>query len=201
VGSSDQQVIGQRFGKLVVVAKAWSDRWLCRCDCGNEKAIRLVYLKKNMTKSCGCLRAKHGLSHLPEFNVWNMMQQRCNNPNYNRYLDYGGRGIKVCERWLGPKGFEHFISDLGRRPSPQHKLERIDNDGDYAPSNCCWVTQAEQSRNRRNNKWVTYNGETLVVKDWATKLGMDVMTLKYRLKHWGLERAMTTPLAPNSRRK
>lgn len=196
----DRSIIGRRFGKLVVVEYAEKGKWRCKCDCGGVSTPVLRNLKRGMTTSCGCMKGstRHGLTHAPEFNVWSMMKQRCNNPNNDRYEDYGGRGIKICDRWLGPEGLPNFVADLGPRPTPLHKLERIDNDGDYEPGNCKWVTQAEQSRNRRNSIHVTFAGETMVLKDWATRLGMKVATLTYRIKNWGLERAMTEPLGPNS---
>jgi len=120
-----------------------------------------------------------------------MMLQRCYNPNHGGYKDYGGRGIVVCDRWLGKKGLVNFVADMGNRPSPKHKIDRIDNDGPYSPENCRWVTEAVQQRNTSRNVNVTWDGRTMCAKDWAKELNIGYQTLLYRLDNWGVERAMT----------
>ncbi len=118
------------------------------------------------------------------------MLNRCQNPKAEGFRYYGGRGIAVCERW---RQFDHFIADLGRRP-PGTSLERIDNNGPYEPGNCRWARLAEQNRNRSMTVWLTLNGETLCMTDWATRIGMTKATLFNRLKAgWSIERALTTP--------
>lgn len=141
---------GQRFGKLVVVRKVESDRlwkafWLCRCDCGREKAIRVDHLKRGAVQSCGCfrdqrlksgLRLKHGDSrrdeHTSEYRTWIKMLNRCYDANDKAYHRYGGRGITVCDRWRN--SYEAFLADMGRRPSDSHSIDRTDNDGNYEPA-------------------------------------------------------------------
>lgn len=197
---------GQRFGRLVVIRRAptvsgRNTRWLCRCDCGVEKAIFRGSLRKGGTVSCGCWRKAlghvcnrtHGMRESPEYEIWSGMKKRCYNSRTKSYARYGGRGVTVCERWRG--SFEAFLEDMGQRPSPQHTLERISSDGPYAPDNCKWATQAEQQNNRTNNRRITFRGETLTVAQWARRVGMRIGTLHHRLQHgWGEEQALTAPV-------
>ena len=97
------------------------------------------------------------------------MKSRCNNPNNNQYSDYGGRGIRVCERW---STFENFLADMGERPTPKHSIDRIDVNGDYCPENCRWATKEEQNNNKRNCILVTYNGKTQNFKQWCKELNL-----------------------------
>lgn len=141
--------------------------------------------------------ASHG-RRTPEhriWRVWSQMRQRCQNTNDQRYDYYGGRGIKVCERWDGLNGFVNFLADMGPRPEG-FQLDRKDNDGDYCPENCRWVSRKEQNRNTRQALKVTYNGETKAVGEWAEQLGIPKNTLKSRLFRagWSVERAFTTPV-------
>lgn len=136
---------------------------------------------------------RHGMSDSPERRVWHNMIQRCLNAKTKSYKDYGGRGIRVCGRWL--EAFSNFFADMGPRPSPQHTLERKDNDKDYEPGNCCWATRVEQSRNNRRNVRLEFNGQTKVLTDWAKENGLTVTVLWKRLFKlgWTVEQALTTP--------
>src|SRR5689334_4957651 len=113
---------------------------------------------------------KHGMWNKPEYKAWQKMKDRCYNPRSQRYDRYGARGIRVCGRWLA--SFEAFFEDLGPRPSPEHSLERTDNDGDYCPENCRWATRAEQNRNRSDNVLLEYEGRRLTRAEWAREMGM-----------------------------
>jgi len=127
----------------------------------------------------------------PEERCWLKMMQRCGNPKQVGYHNYGGRGIKVCDRW---HKLSNFIADMGPRPSPKHSIERRDNNGDYTPSNCKWATRHEQHRNMRRNVWLTLDGVTLCLKDWARSTGMDQMTIKGRLRRgWSVRDTLTLP--------
>jgi hypothetical protein len=154
---------GQRFGRWTVLAFAKSDargqaHWLCKCDCGEQKVVRGADLRNGSTFSCGCFKtaasilrnirhghARHG-SISPEYRSWYALRGRCTNPKNTRYGDWGGRGIRVCDRW---RSFDNFLADMGRKPSPEYSIERRDNDGHYEPSNCYWATRKEQRANQR----------------------------------------------------
>lgn len=153
-------MIGKRFGRLVVVRFAWKSNsensyWECRCDCNNTTTVYGGSLRSGETKSCGCLRKEthttHGMYETPTYRTWADMIRRCNNPKAENYKDYGGRGIKVCGRWLK---FENFFEDIGVRPVGL-TLERKNNELGYSTENCCWATKTQQARNQRifkNNK-------------------------------------------------
>lgn len=113
---------------------------------------------------------KHGCCYTPEYKTWEGIKKRCYNRNGKFYARYGGRGIKVCERWL--HSFENFAADMGAKPSPEHQIDRINNDGDYAPENCRWATRTEQARNKANSVFVTIAGETMSLAAWYEKLGV-----------------------------
>lgn len=131
--------------------------------------------------------------------IWFGMKQRCNNPKHEAYARYGGRGIKICERW---ESFQNFMEDMGPRPGPEYSIERLNNDLGYEPSNCKWATRTEQSRNTRNNRRLTYNGETLCVSEWAERFGLHHNRITKRLESgWSVEEALTTPASASSPRR
>lgn len=198
-----KDLAGVTFGKLTairIVGKTSENRdiWLCRCCCGTSvERPRNSLLHQKFIHSCGCAHSgrkrffKHGLSGTPEHRVWSSMIQRCGDLNCNAYPRYGGRGIKVCERWLD---FANFYADIGPRPSSLHTIERIDNNKGYEPDNCCWATKAEQNQNTRNNVNITYNGQTKCLAEWGRIIGVSVGTVHARLKRgWSPERAVSTP--------
>lgn len=198
---------GRRFGRLVVLQRHGKNKfrqitWECLCDCGNTSVVVGSSLRSGNTTSCGCygksVSKKHGRSRdsTPEYRVWACMLSRCRNANDKGYHNYGGRGIRVCERWLS---FGDFLADMGERPSPKHSLDRHpDNNGNYEPGNCRWATKKQQDTNRRTTRLVTFEGETLCIKDWAKKfsIGYDVLLNRFNLG-WSPDAAFFTP--PNKR--
>ena len=174
------------FNRLTVIKQDGSDKhkkvkWICACVCGNTVSVIGSALIIGNTQSCGCyqidrikeVETTHGHSknkkQSPEYHTWCNMKERCNNPDNIAYINYGGRGIKVCKRWFK---FENFLKDMGLKPSKLHSIERINNDKDYTPSNCKWDIRHNQSRNNRRNRWFEYNGKKMVLSDWATYFGV-----------------------------
>ena len=182
------EMIGKVFGRLTITergANAGKERrWWCLCECGNIKLIYGLSLRSGATRSCGCLAREmasksnttHGMTGTAEWCAWTSMKSRCNNKKHASFSDYGGRGIKVCKEWQF--SFLSFYKDIGARPSPEHQIDRIDNNGDYTSANCHWATRKENMRNRRNTK--RFNGFTL--KEWAEKTGKNYNTLKTRAR-------------------
>lgn len=196
-----KDLTGQKFGRLTVVDYAGSVKgvayWKCLCDCGVvRERIQSRHLCSGTTKSCGCLGREvllkvhtvHGMYHLPENKVWNSMKQRCLNPRCHAYEDYGGRGITVCRRWID--SFADFYADVGPRPSAQHSLDRIDNDGNYEPGNVRWSTMSQQNRNMRSNKIVTHNGASMLSADWARRCGVTTTVFCRWMKRYGSDVAI-----------
>lgn len=194
-------MIGRRFGKLTVIEqgptyytpKRQSQlQWRCQCDCGGETVVRGGQLRLGRVKSCGCLHIEallarsvtHGQSRggkrTKAYSAWKNMHTRCYNPNHVDWHSYGGRGIAVAPQW---RSYEQFYADMGDPPEGC-SLDRIDFNGDYCAANCRWATFAEQSRNTRQNVWVTYKGRRMVLADAAHEAGLSP-ALVYSRKHQG----------------
>lgn len=198
-----RDLTGQVFSQLTVIKFAYRKKhifWECLCSCGNTTYYSTGDLYRGRTVSCGCYRKNRNLKHgharkkqiSKEYTSWYDMKRRCCDPNQSKYYLYGGKGIKVCDRWL--HSFENFLADMGLKPTPKHSIERLDASKDYEPINCVWATVAEQNRNKSTNRRITFNGETLCLKDWSVRLNIPYMTLSKRLTRWPLEQAMTEPI-------
>lgn len=177
---------GQKFGRLLVIkleSSTSKTRWLCKCDCGNERIVHGTSLKKGTTVSCGCygkerrtaLHTIHGKRSVPEYAIWNGIKNRCLNPNLRSYPNYGGRGITICDRWRDD--FQAFYEDMGPRPSPDHSVDRIDTNGPYSPENCKWSTRVEQARNRRPRSKTGYSGVYKLKNRWIVRIGIAGMLI------------------------
>jgi hypothetical protein len=199
-------MIGRRFERLMVIQESperpslHEFQWICRCDCGSEVKVRGTNLRTGNTTSCGCRRQEvstqralhHGAARrgrmLPEYISWVEMRKRCSNRNLPAFVDYGGRGIKVCPEW---DSFEQFYADMGARPSPKHSLDRINNNGPYSPENCRWATRTDQNRNTRATRFLTHQGQTLPIGDWADKTGIGLKTIHGRMRRgWSVCRTL-----------
>lgn len=166
-----RNLAGLRFGLITVVRYLkCHDRsgkiWLCRCNCGKEFLTQSNKLTSGHSRSCGCKLIKHGHSsnRTPEYRTWCAMNNRCLNPNNTAYRYYGGRGIKVCRGWQ--LSYARFLRDMGARPKGK-TLDRINNNGNYKPSNCRWANSQQQQSNRRCNRIIEFNGIKQSVTAWA----------------------------------
>lgn len=181
-----KDISGKRFGKLTVKEYAYTNRdgkacWLCVCDCGNEKVFSGKSLRLGIATSCGCGRKTHGLSNTKLYNIWVSMKQRCLNPNNSRWKDYGGRGINICNEWA--KSFQSFYEwAMSNGYKEGLSIERIDNNIDYSPENCTWITIQEQQRNTRKTVNLEYKGITKCVEQWARTLGIPPTTIRTKIK-------------------
>lgn len=198
------EMAGRRFGKLVVLSENGRARkevaWLCQCDCGKQSTVAGFNLRSGNTRSCGChkmelpnlFQRRHGVSDTKIHRAWMGIRRRCENPKNAAWENYGGRGIRVCERWAV---FENFMYDMGQPPSPTHEIDRIDVNGNYEPGNCRWITPKEQNRNKRNSILVEYNGRVQCLSAWGEEVGLCVGTLRQRLcaLNWPVEKALFTP--------
>lgn len=192
--------VGTRFNRLVVLASfpdPSTSYTACkvRCDCGNERVVTAGHLRSGHVSSCGCLQiertTKHGMYGTPEYHAWTHMTNRCYCSTNKAFKNYGARGISVCDRWRG--SFENFYADMGPRPKGA-SIERIDNNGNYEPTNCRWATRSEQNRNTRRNRWLTARGRTQCIADWAKEAGIRHGIIRNRLHlGWTAEAAIFTP--------
>jgi hypothetical protein len=212
---------GQRFGRWTAVEQTADHvassgrryaRWLCLCDCGNTKPIAPYSLTSGNSSSCGCFRAErvsecrttHGHTRKrngqasPEYKSWQGMLARCYRPSHNRFERYGARGITVCDRWnpAANGSFENFLSDMGPLREKGLSIERINNDGNYEPTNCKWSSAKEQANNRGTTKWVVYEGKLMCLLDASRQSGINYGTLRDRIKAGWPEEQLFAPVRP-----
>lgn len=200
--------VGSRFGRLVVIGSYNKNDsrhkfYKCLCDCGNIRIVQDSHLKTGNTKSCGCYRkedaskkfTKHNKSADKLYGVWQTMKQRCYNKNNKSYNNYGGRGIIVYSEWKNE--FMNFYNwAINNGYDSGLTLDRINVNGNYEPNNCRWVNQLNQQNNRRNNRFITYLGETKTLCQWSRVLNIPSFTLRKRLYdlNWSIEKAFNTPV-------
>ena len=194
-----KDLTGNKYGRLTVIEDAGKNKhnqvmWKCRCDGGNTITVRADGLTTGHTKSCGCyksdIHATHRKRNTRLYEIWRSMRKRCGLDTVHNYNDYGGRGITVCPEWRDSfQNFYEWAMDNGYREDLS--INRINNDGNYEPSNCTWSTQKEQANNRRSNHVVTVNGETHTVTEWAEITGISRRAIYGRLNRgWSPERAL-----------
>lgn len=200
---------GERFGRLVILEEiepkdrlcgGKERRVKCVCDCGKIITTRLSSVRNRYSISCGCMSTLnikktkerntiHGMARTSEYRVWINIKSRCTNHKHPQWKDYGGRGIKMCDRWLS--SFENFYTDMGKRLNNKLSIDRINNDGNYELKNCRWATSKEQANNKRIN--ILFNGETS--KEASYRLGGNPSLVKIRIyQGWSIEKAFTTPI-------
>ena len=189
-----KDITGQKFGKLTAIKRVSKIgepvKWECQCDCGNTCVVSENNLGRS-TKSCGCLRHKgtHKLSKTRLYGVWTDMKQRCYNPNEIAYKNYGERGIEVCNEWKNDFG-KFYDWAINNGYSDNLEIDRINNNQNYSPNNCRWITHQEQQLNKRSNRIVEYNGEVKPLKIWVDELNLDYHKVNVRLINgWNVEDA------------
>jgi hypothetical protein len=188
---------GDKYGRLTIISEVeqikWTRRFLCKCDCGKEKVIRLEHLRRGAIISCGCYNIEkslgvcHSLKHGHKrhlkptriYRIWGGMKKRCLNSKSNNYKRYGGRGINVCEEWIEFEPFLNWAMSNGYKDNLS--IERKDSNGNYEPGNCKWANAKEQANNRNSTHFVTYKDKSLSIKQWSEILNINYNTLKHRL--------------------
>ena len=193
---------GQKFNRMTAISYSHTLKshryWKCKCECGNYTIVQIRAVVSGNTKSCGCYNKEkvqktgkanktHGYSTSKIYKLWWSIVQRCNNKKSKMYKDYGAKGIKICEEWLK---FDNFLKEMGDRPSNLYTVRRINIDKDYEVSNCKWAIY------ERNGMLIEYDEKKQTLSKWAEELNVDVGVLYRRvvLKHWSMERAITTPV-------
>jgi hypothetical protein len=207
-----RDLIGERFGRLVVIKRAARRgrhvMWRCLCSCGNRVTVYGGNLRRDggHTTSCGCAWrdsiTKHGEARHPLWGIWKGMKARCLNPRHPKYPEYGGRGIKVCKAWLNPAVFIAWGKSNGYQQGLS--IDRKNNNGNYTPRNCHWATRSQQQRNRRSNRILTFRGRSMPVAAWldepeVRRLKIDKNILYSRLRYgWTTEQSLTMPVVRGS---
>lgn len=195
--------IGQRFSRLLATTEpqhidGYPYRMVvCLCDCGTTKLVEASYLVSGRVKSCGCYRRRqNGQSRTPEYRAWQGMMSRCYKPHNKSYKHYGGRGVKVCDRW---HDYKNFLDDIGQKPTHLHSLERENNEKNYEPNNVIWATKKHQNNNKRSNVVIEHGGKTQTLSQWCEELNLPYGTIQARLAvGWEPSEALTTKVSSMS---
>ena len=199
---------GKIFGRLKVVEYIGDRKYKCKCNCGKTKNINTYSLRSGVTSSCGCYQKerasfanyKHGMKDKNFYNSWSAMKQRCLYKKAICYKNYGGRGIKICKKWLDFMNFKEdmyksYLDHFKRYGRRNTTLDRIDNNGNYCKESCRWATALQQNNNSRNCTVIRYKGEQHTISEWALILNMCYTTLQVRLyKGWTAKRAIEKPI-------
>lgn len=200
-----ENIIGNQYNRLTVIRYFGQGKnneilWECLCNCGNVTTSTAYRLKSGKKKSCGCFyreeRGKPNITHGKSkkggaYNSWCGMKQRCYYKKNISYHNYGGRGIKVCDRWIGEDGFKNFLEDMGERPSNKHSLDRYPNvNGDYCKQNCRWASREQQAKGMRSNVIIEYKNEKYILVELAKKFNINSTTLKRHFKNKTIEQAL-----------
>jgi len=189
-----------KYGRLTIIGEERRsiDYHECICDCGKTTSVKLTCLRTGNTKSCGCIRRdivslrfrKHYGKGTPEYTSWQLMKDRCYNQNNKTFSYYGGKGVRVDDKWIDD--FTVFLSDMGKKPGKSHTLDRVNGDLNYSKENCRWATKTEQVRNRKNTKFIEYKGERKPLAEWCEILNLDYNNTNKRIwRGWEIERAFT----------
>ena len=200
MGVKGADLLGKRFGNLLVIEKVKLGysvyRWRCVCDCGNESLVRTDHLTSGNTKSCGCKHydacKTHGMTETRLYHIWCNMKARCLNANNHKHKDYGGRGIKVCDEWMRFEPFAEWALKNGYKDDLS--IDRIDNNGNYEPTNCRWVDSKTQANNTRTNRNYSMNGETHTIADWSRIYGVERKMVYKRIRlGWTISESLLIP--------
>jgi hypothetical protein len=199
---------GKKYNRLTILDFSHKDKYKryfnVLCDCGSKKTMNIHWIISGNSKSCGCLmreiaaelcrnKATHGKSGTRIYNIWIGIINRCNNSTWKEYAKYGARGIMVCNDWLDYKTFEYWVNSSGY--SDDLSIDRIDNNGNYEPSNCKWSTPTEQANNRRSSVYLEYNGEIKTIANWSRVFNVSQGVIGQRVKMgWSIEDAISKPI-------
>ena len=196
--SAKHKHVGEKFGKLTVLEALYGkkdktvDFWVCKCECGKEVRVYGRNLRSGASKSCGCFQKEavslanttHGMVDLSEYRTWEGIKRRCYNKNEPGYLDYGARGITMSDEWRD--SFKAFYRDMGSKPSPEHTIDRKNNNKGYSKENCRWATKKEQAENRSTSLFYIRDGVARTLKAWCEILDLNYQTVYARIKRQGM---------------
>jgi hypothetical protein len=196
-------ITGNKYNMLTVIKYDGNGIWTLKCDCGNIVHMRTRNFKYGQNRGCGCMAhansGTHKLSNTRIYSIWEAMKARCQNKHNKYYRHYGGRGIVLCDEWQKFEPFYEWSMNNGYMDNLT--IDRIDSNGNYEPNNCRWSTRKVQANNTRRNIYIEYNGKTKTQAEWADLLGISYDTMRWRFRHWTIEKALTEPINESYSRK